>query len=110
MKEIKAYVRPFMLNKVTEALKAIPVRGMSVTRVSGFGKEKDELHPYVEELTDFTPKAKLEIVCRDEEVEQIVETIKKAGSTGRRGDGMIFISSIDEAISIHSCDRGEEAI
>ena len=110
MREIKAYVRPFMLTKVTEALKAIPVRGMSVIRVSGFGKERDELQPYVEELTDFTPKAKLEIVCRDEEVEQIVETIKKVGFTGRHGDGMIFVSRIDDAVSIHSGDRGENAI
>ena len=110
MKEIKAYVRPFMLNKVTEALKAVPVRGMSVIKVSGFGRERDELQPYVEELTDFTPKAKLEIVCRDDEVEQIVETIKASACTGRRGDGMIFISSIDDAVSIHSGDRGEDAI
>ena len=110
MKEIKAYIRPFMLNKVTDALKAIPVRGMSVIKVSGFGKEKDELSPYEEDLTDFTPKSKIEIVCRDEEANQIVKTIKTSAYTGRRGDGMIFISRIDEAISIHSGDKGEEAI
>lgn len=110
MKEIKAYVRLFMLDKITKALKTIPVSGMSVTKVSGFGKEKDELEPDVEELTDFTPKAKIEIVCHDKEVSQIVEIIKNTAYTGRQGDGMIFISRIDEAISISSDNKGEEAI
>ena len=110
MKEIKAYIRPFLLDKVTDALKSIPIGGMSVTNVSGFGKEKDELEPDIETLTDFTPKAKIEIVCRDNEAKQIVETIKNTAHTGRCGDGMIFISDTNEAISIRSGNMGEEII
>ena len=112
MKEVKAYIQPFMLQKVTDALREIHVRGMTVSELKGFGREKDESHPHHtgESVVEFTPKVKLEIVCSDEECEAIAKAIRSAAHTGRRGDGKIFITKVDEAISIRTGDRGKEAI
>ncbi len=112
MKEIKAYIQPFMLQKVTDALHAIHVRGMSVSELKGCGREKDESYPHhgAELVVEFTPKVKIEIVCPDDEYEQIVKTIRETAHTGRRGDGKIFVSLIGEAVSIRTGDRGDGAI
>ena len=112
MKEVKAYIQPFMLQKVTDALHAIHVRGMSISELKGCGREKDESYPHHarEAVIEFTPKVKIEIVCPDEECEAIVKAIQAAAHTGRRGDGKIFITTVDEAISIRTANRGGEAI
>ena len=112
MKEVKAYIQPFMLQKVTDALHEIHVHGMSVSELKGFGREKDEGYPHHsrEVVVEFTPKVKIEIVCPDEDCETIVRTIREVAHTGRRGDGKIFIATVDEAISIRTGDRGDHAI
>jgi len=112
MKEVKAYIQPFMLQKVTDALHAVHVRGMSISELKGCGREKDESYPHHarEAVVEFTPKVKIEIVCPDEECETIVRAIQEAAHTGRRGDGKIFIATVDEAISIRTADRGDDAI
>ncbi|MBI3011539.1 MAG: P-II family nitrogen regulator [Candidatus Omnitrophica bacterium] len=112
MKGIKAYIQPFMLQKVTDALRKIHVHGMSVSELKGFGREKDESYPHHagDAVVEFTPKMKLEIVCPDEACDIIVKTIQETAHTGRRGDGKIFISKIGEAISIRTGDRGDKAI
>ena len=112
MKEIKAYIQPFMLQKVTDALHAIHIRGMSISELKGCGREKDESYPHHarEAVVEFTPKVKLEIVCPDEECGAVVSAIREAAHTGRRGDGKIFVSTVDEAISIRTGTGGDEAI
>ena len=112
MKEIKAYIQPFMLQKVTDALHKIHVRGISISELKGCGREKDESYPHHtrEAVIEFTPKVKIEIVCPDEECEQIVKTIREVAHTGRRGDGKIFVSTINDAVSIRTGDRGNNAI
>ena len=112
MKEIKAYIQPFMLQKVTDALHEIHVRGMSVSEIKGFGKEKDEGYPHHSRdyVVEFTPKIKIEIICLDEEVDKIVETIRKSGHTGRKGDGKIFVSPIEQAVSIRTGQKDKVAL
>lgn len=112
MKEIKAYIQPFMLQKVTDALHEIHVRGMSVSELKGFGREKDEGYPHHgrEVVVEFTPKVKIEIVCPDEECEAIVQTIQKAAHTGRRGDGKIFVSTVERALSVRTGEQGDQII
>jgi nitrogen regulatory protein P-II 1 len=112
MKEIKAYIQPFMLQKITDALHQIHIHGMSILEIKGFGREKDESYPHHarEAVVEFTPKVKIEIVCPDEEYEAIVKAIQEAAHTGRRGDGKIFVSNIDQAISIRTGDSGDNAI
>lgn len=112
MKEIKAYIQPFMLQKVTDALHQIQVRGMSVGELKGFGKEKDEAYPHHSRdyVTEFTPKMKIEIICLDDEADQIVETIRKSGHTGRKGDGKIIVTNVEKVFSIRNNDVNEQAI
>lgn len=112
MKEIKAYIQSFMLQKVTDALHQIHVRGMSVSDIKGFGKEKDEAYPHHSKdyVTEFTPKVKIEIICLDDEVNKIVETIRKSGHTGRKGDGKIIVTNVENVFSIRNEDVNEQAI
>ena len=112
MKKIEAYIQPFMLRKVEDALRAIHIHGMSVIEAKGFGREKDESYPHhiVDYMVDFTPKTKIEIVCPDIDCQKIVETIQKSAHTGRKGDGKIFIFDVQEAVSILTGEKGDMAI
>jgi len=112
MKKIEAYIQPFMLHKVVDALRAIHIHGMSVIEAKGFGKEKDESYPHhtVDYIVDFTPKTKIEIVCNDDQSTIIVETIQKAAHTGRKGDGKVFVSSIERGVSIRTGEQDREAL
>ncbi len=112
MKEIRAYIQPFMLQKVTDALHKIHVRGMSVSEIKGFGREKDETHPHhsSNDVVEFTPKVRIEIICNDGDAEAIIDAIQKSAHTGRKGDGKIIILDVREAISIFSGDKGPKAI
>ena len=112
MKMVTAIVKPFKLDEVREALSAIGVQGVTVTEVKGFGRQKGhtELYRGAEYVVDFLPKVKLEIVVRDEQVADVVETIEKAAKTGRIGDGKIFVLPMDEVIRIRTGERGAEAI
>lgn len=112
MKKIEAYVQPFMLRKVEEALRSIHVHGMTVIDAKGFGREKDESYPHhaVDYVVDFTPKTKVEIICSDADCEKIVETFRKSAHTGRKGDGKIFVYDVLKAVSILTGKQGEEAI
>ncbi len=112
MKKIEAYIQPFMLRKVEDALRAIHIHGMSVIEAKGFGREKDESYPHhaVDSVIDFTPKTKIEIICFDADCDKIKEAILSSAHTGRKGDGKIFIFDVQEAVSIRSGEKGEKAI
>ena len=113
MKKVEAYIQPFMLQKVTDGLHQIHIHGMSVSEIKGFGKEKDEAYPHHSRdyAVEFTPKIKLEIICHDEEVEKIIDAIKKNAHTGRKGDGKIIVcDSIEKIVSIRTSEENEKAI
>jgi nitrogen regulatory protein P-II 1 len=112
MKKIEAIIKPFKLDEVKESLSSIGVQGLTVTEVKGFGRQKGhtELYRGAEYVVDFLPKVKLEIIVRDEQVSEVVETIEKAAKTGRIGDGKIFVLPIDEIIRIRTGERGSAAI
>jgi nitrogen regulatory protein P-II 1 len=112
MKKIEAIIKPFKLDEVKESLSAIGIQGLTVTEVKGFGRQKGhtELYRGAEYVVDFLPKVKLEIIIRDEQVGEVVETIEKAAKTGRIGDGKIFVLPIDEIIRIRTGERGSAAI
>ncbi|HRI88588.1 MAG TPA: SDR family oxidoreductase [Candidatus Hydrogenedentes bacterium] len=98
MKKIEAIVKPFKLEEVKEALAAIGIQGLTVTEVKGFGRQKGhkELYRGAEYVVEFLPKVKLEIVVMDDKAAQVVDAIVKAASTGRIGDGKIFVSPVEE--------------
>ena len=112
MKLITAVIKPFKLDDVREALAEIGIQGMTVTEVKGFGRQKGhtELYRGAEYVVDFLPKVKLEIAVPSEMEENVVEVIIKSASTGKIGDGKIFISSLEEVIRIRTGETGSDAI
>lgn len=112
MKKIEAIIKPFKLDEVKEALQEIGLKGMTVTEVKGFGRQKGhtELYRGAEYVVDFLPKVKIEIVLEDGLVERAVEAIQQAAKTDRIGDGKIFVSTVDEAVRIRTGERGLDAL
>lgn len=112
MKKIEAIIKPFKLDQVKEALSRNGVEGMTISEVKGFGRQRghSELYRGAEYVVDFVPKVKLEILIDDDRVAPVTETIQKAASTGRIGDGKIFVLDVDEAIRIRTGERGAPAL
>jgi nitrogen regulatory protein P-II 1 len=112
MKKIEAIIRPFMLENVSKALSDAGIKGMTITEVKGFGRQGGYLEIYRGEKREvrFLPKIKIEIIVPDEMVEQIIEIILKAASTGKVGDGKIFVIPVDETIRIRTGERGTDAL
>ena len=112
MKKIEAIIKPFKLDEVKEALNEIGLRGMTVTEVKGFGRQKGhtELYRGAEYVVDFLPKVKIEIVMEDGLVVRAVEVITQAARTERIGDGKIFVTTVEQAVRIRTGEKGIEAI
>jgi nitrogen regulatory protein P-II 2 len=112
MKLVTAIIKPFKLDEVREALAAVGVQGITVTEVKGFGRQKGhtELYRGAEYVVDFLPKVKVEAAIRDDLVDQVIETIEKAASTGKIGDGKIFVFDVEQVIRIRTGETGEEAL
>ncbi|MDR3055449.1 MAG: P-II family nitrogen regulator [Zoogloeaceae bacterium] len=112
MKWVTAIIKPFKLDEVRLALSELSVQGVTVTEVKGFGRQKGhtELYRGAEYAVDFLPKVKLEVAIANSLVDAVVEAISKAASTGKIGDGKIFISSLNEAVRIRTGETGETAL
>lgn len=112
MKKIEAIIRPFKLDDVREALSEIGVKGMTLTEVKGYGRQRGhaEIYRGSEYQIDFLPKIKIEVVASDEFANKVLETILKVAKTGQVGDGKIFVSTIDEVVRIRTEESGDEAI
>jgi len=112
MKKIEAIIKPFKLDEVKEALQEVGLKGMTVTEVKGFGRQKGhtELYRGAEYVVDFLPKVKVEIVLDDGLADRAVEAILNAAKTDRIGDGKIFVYPLEEAIRIRTGERGADAL
>ncbi|MEN9433161.1 MAG: hypothetical protein RLZZ422_750 [Pseudomonadota bacterium] len=112
MKMITAIIKPFKLDDVRDALGEIGIKGITVTEVKGFGRQKGhtELYRGAEYVVDFLPKIKLEAAVDDALVDQVIEVIVKAANTGKIGDGKIFVSPIEQAVRIRTSERGVDAL
>jgi nitrogen regulatory protein P-II 2 len=112
MKLVTAIIKPFKLDEVREALAAVGVQGITVTEVKGFGRQKGhtELYRGAEYVVDFLPKVKVEAAIRDDLLEQVIEAIEKSASTGKIGDGKIFVFDVEQVIRIRTGESGEEAL
>lgn len=112
MKLITAILKPFKLDDVREALSEIGVQGVTVTEVKGFGRQKGhtELYRGAEYVVDFLPKIKLEIAVEDSMVDPAIEAIMGVASTGKIGDGKIFVTALEQVIRIRTGETGENAI
>jgi nitrogen regulatory protein PII len=112
MRLIEAIIKPFKLDDVREALEGLGVKGLTVTEVKGFGRQKGhtELYRGAEYTVDLVPKIKLEVAVAESMVDQVVEAITAAARTGRLGDGKVFVLDVDGAIRIRTGETGEEAL
>ncbi|HIM98834.1 MAG TPA: P-II family nitrogen regulator [Gammaproteobacteria bacterium] len=112
MKLIMAIIKPFRLDDVRDALSEIGIKGMTVTEVKGFGRQKGhtELYRGAEYAVDFLPKIKLEVAVQSDLVGRVIESITTAAQTGKIGDGKIFVSEIEQVIRIRTGETGPEAL
>lgn len=112
MKKIEAIIRHFKLEDVKKALNQKGVQGMTISEVRGFGRQRGHTETYrgTEYEVDFVPKVKMEIVCGDDQVQDVIDTIMNAAQTGQIGDGKIFVSSLEDTVRIRTGETGSEAL
>jgi nitrogen regulatory protein P-II 2 len=112
MKLVTAIIKPFKLDEVREALSQVGVQGITVTEVKGFGRQKGhtELYRGAEYVVDFLPKVKVEAAIKAELLDQVIEAIEKSASTGKIGDGKIFVSSLEQVVRIRTGETGQDAL
>lgn len=112
MKKIEAVIRPFKLDDVKEALLEEGIRGMTITEVRGYGRQKGHTETYrgSEYQIEFVPKIKIEIVVDDSLLEKTIDAILRTAKTGQVGDGKIFISEISDVIRIRTDESGPDAL
>jgi len=112
MKLVTAVIKPFKMDDARDALSEVGVQGLTVTEVKGFGRQKGhtELYRGAEYVVDFVPKSKLEVAVGDDQVEAVIEAISKATSTGKIGDGKIFVQELSEVVRIRTGETGPEAL
>ena len=112
MKLVTAIIKPFKLQDAREALSAVGVQGITVTEVKGFGRQKGhtELYRGAEYVVDFLPKVKLEAAVGDDQVDQVIQAIRQATSSGKIGDGKIFVTALEQAVRIRTGETGIDAL
>jgi nitrogen regulatory protein P-II 1 len=112
MKKIEAIIKPFKLDDVKDALSKVGAKGLTVTEVRGFGRQRGHREVYrgAEYQVDFVSKLKVEVVMEDEMVPEAVKSIMQSARTGQIGDGKIFIYPVEDTIRIRTGETGKEAI
>jgi nitrogen regulatory protein PII len=112
MKKIEAIIKPFKLDEVKDALEELGVKGMTVTEVRGYGRQRGHMEIYrgAEYETNFIPKLKIEVVVASSMAEKAVEKIRAGARTGQVGDGKIFVIPIESAMRIRTGEKGADAL
>ena len=112
MKLVTAIVKPFKLEDVKEALRGAGVNGMTVTETRGFGRQRGHTEVYrgAEYQVDFVPKVKIEVLCDDGQVADVVNAVMAAARTGKIGDGKIFVTDADQVYRIRTGEAGRDAL
>ncbi|MHB1687724.1 MAG: P-II family nitrogen regulator [Ignavibacteriaceae bacterium] len=112
MKKIEAIIRPFKLDEVKEALIEEGVRGLTISEVRGYGRQKGHTETYrgSEYRIEFVPKIKIEIVIEDSKFDAAINAILRTAKTGQVGDGKIFIYDVKDVIRIRTEESGKDAL
>ena len=112
MKRVEAYIKPFKISDIQEALLKVGVQGMTLSEVKGFGRQKGhtEIYRGAEYHIDFIPKIKLEVAVPDALVDKVVKTILETARTGKIGDGKIMVVNLDQAWRIRTGESGEDIL
>jgi nitrogen regulatory protein PII len=112
MKLVTAIIKPFKLDDVRDALSEVGVKGMTVTEVKGFGRQKGhtELYRGAEYVVDFVPKIKIEVAVARDSIDNVMEAIIKSAKSNKIGDGKIFVYDLDQVVRIRTGETDEEAL
>ncbi len=112
MKKIEAIIKPFKVDDIKEALNEIGIKGMTLTEVKGYGRQKGhkEIYRGAEYVVDFIPKVRIEVVVDDAMASQVVDTIREAANSGKIGDGKIFVIPVEEVIRVRTGETGPDAV
>jgi nitrogen regulatory protein P-II 2 len=112
MKLVIAVIKPFKLDEVRDALTRIGIRGMTVTEVKGYGRQKGHMEIYrgAEYAVNFLPKIRLEVAVASERIDQVVEALAGAAKTGQIGDGKIFVTPLESAMRIRTGETDLDAL
>ena len=112
MKLVTAVIKPFKLDDVKDALKAVGVAGITVSEVRGFGRQGGHTETYrgAEYKIDFVPKVSIEVVVDDSVVDGAVEAIKSGAATGKIGDGKIWVTDVERLVRIRTGEEGTDAV
>ncbi|SPJ16666.1 regulatory protein P-II for glutamine synthetase [Syntrophobacter sp. SbD2] len=112
MKKIEAIIKPFRLDDVKERLSGLGIKGMTVSEVKGFGRQRGHTEVYrgAEYVVDVLPKIKIEVVVPDWQLPEAVAAIRESAQTGKIGDGKIFVIPVEECIRIRTGETGEDAL
>ncbi|MHC1713820.1 MAG: P-II family nitrogen regulator [Solidesulfovibrio sp.] len=112
MKKIEVITRPYKLDEIKEKLTSIGIKGMTVSEVKGFGRQRGHTEVYrgAEYQVDFVPKVKMELVVEDAVAAEVITAIQAAAQTGEVGDGKIFVTTVDEVIRIRTGETGNAAV
>ncbi len=112
MRLITAIVKPFKLEDVKDALRALNIYGMTVTEVRGFGRQRGHTEVYrgAEYTVEFLPKMRIEIVADDADVKGIVTAIVEAARTGKIGDGKVWTTPVDDLVRVRTGEMGHDAL
>ncbi|MBQ0212680.1 P-II family nitrogen regulator [Proteus vulgaris] len=112
MKYIIAIIKPFKLEEVRELLSELGIKGMTISEVKGYGRQKGhaELYRGAEYEVNFLPKVKIELAISDEQLEPVIQTIMQATDTGKVGDGKIFVLELLQAVRIRTGEFDDEAL
>jgi len=109
---ITAIIRPHAVDAVKDALKGIGISGITLSEVKGFGRQggKTETYRGAEYAIDFLPKAKLEVIVPDVDVDKTLAAMADAARSGKVGDGKIWVQSVDRVIRIRTGEMGDDAV
>ncbi|HEV7207196.1 MAG TPA: P-II family nitrogen regulator [Mycobacteriales bacterium] len=112
MKLLTAVIKPFKLDEVKTALETFGVKGITVSEVQGYGRQKGHTEVYrgAEYTVDFVPKVKVEVLLDDDDALDVLEVVVKAAQTGSIGDGKAWLTSVDAVVRVRTGERGPDAL
>jgi nitrogen regulatory protein P-II 1 len=112
MKLVTAIVKPFALDDVRAGLQRLDISGMTVSEVTGYGRQRGhtEIYRGADYQVDFVPKVRIEIAVDDDQVEKVIETVSGAARTGKIGDGKVWVTGLDTVVRVRTGERGVDAL
>lgn len=112
MRLVTAVIKPFKLDDVKSALQSFGVHGLTVSEVSGYGRQRghSEVYRGAEYTVDFVPKAKVEVLVADDDVGDVIDVVVKSAHTGKIGDGKVWSVPVDAVVRVRTGERGPDAL